>query len=120
LQNLIAANSQTLKKYWQLDSTPAADRPQKAPRLRAELAQLAGVIPIDKVPMNARTALAAGECGRSMFPHQMLGSRFASRKGGKQKPCCSSERARRRLPSESRMDPRWGRFLTCTLPRLYT
>lgn len=59
LQNLIAASSQNLKSYWQLDSTPAADRPQKAQRLRAELAHLVGVIPIDKVPMNARTALVA-------------------------------------------------------------
>jgi cephalosporin-C deacetylase-like acetyl esterase len=59
LQNLIAASSQIIKKYWQLDSTLAADRPQKAQKLRAELAHLVGVIPIDKVPMNARTALVA-------------------------------------------------------------
>ncbi|MGA3326351.1 MAG: prolyl oligopeptidase family serine peptidase [Terriglobia bacterium] len=59
LQNLIAASSQAVKNYWQLDSTPAAERPQKAQRLRAELAQLVGVISIDKVPMNARTALVA-------------------------------------------------------------
>jgi dienelactone hydrolase len=57
LQNLITTSSQTVKNYWQLDSTPAADRPPKAQRLRAQLAQLVGVIPIDKVPMNARTAL---------------------------------------------------------------
>ncbi len=59
LQNLIVASSDIRKNHWQLDSIPAADRPQKAQRLRAELAQLVGVIPIDKVPMNARTALAA-------------------------------------------------------------
>ena len=59
LQKLIAASSQNLEKYWRLDSTPAADRPQKAQKLRAELGQLVGVIPIDKVPMNARTALVA-------------------------------------------------------------
>ena len=45
LQKLIAASDQTRKKYWQLDSTPAADRPQKAERLRAELGHLVGVIP---------------------------------------------------------------------------
>jgi cephalosporin-C deacetylase-like acetyl esterase len=59
LQNLIAASGQTIKNYWQLDSTPAADRPQKAQRLRAELAHLVGVIPIDTTPMNPRTALLA-------------------------------------------------------------
>ena len=59
LQNLIAASSQTVKSYWQLDSTPAADRLEKAQKLRAELAQFVGVIPIDKVPMNARSALVA-------------------------------------------------------------
>jgi dienelactone hydrolase len=59
LQNLIAASNQNLKTYWQLDSTPPAERPQKAERLRAELAHLVGVIPIDKVPMNARTRLTA-------------------------------------------------------------
>jgi dienelactone hydrolase len=58
LQNLIAASSQTRKRYWQLDSTPAADRPKKAEKLRAELAQLVGVIHPD-VPMNARTRLTA-------------------------------------------------------------
>ena len=59
LQNLIAASSQTIKNYWQLDSTPATNRTQKVQRLRAELAHLVGVIPTDKVPMNARTALVA-------------------------------------------------------------
>ena len=59
LQNLITASSATRKNYWQLDSTPAAARPQKAQKLRAELAQLVGVIPIDKVPMNPRTVLVA-------------------------------------------------------------
>jgi dienelactone hydrolase len=59
LQKLIAASGQNLEKYWQLDSTPAAERPRKAQKLRAELAQLVGVIPVDKVPMNARTALVA-------------------------------------------------------------
>jgi len=59
LQNLIAASRQVRKQYWQLESTPVADRPQKAQSLRAELAQLVGVIPIDQVPMNARTRLIA-------------------------------------------------------------
>jgi dienelactone hydrolase len=59
LQKLIAASGETRKKYWQLDSTQVADRPQKAQRLRAELALLVGVIPADKTPMNARTALVA-------------------------------------------------------------
>jgi dienelactone hydrolase len=59
LQKLIADSSQNLENHWRLDSTPPAERPQKAQKLRAELAQLVGVIPIDKVPMNARTALVA-------------------------------------------------------------
>ncbi len=58
LQNLIAASSQAREQYWHLDSTPAAERPKKAEKLRAELAQLVGVIRPD-VPMNARTRLTA-------------------------------------------------------------
>ena len=58
LQTLIAASAQVRKEHWQLDSTPAAARTQKAEKLRAELAQLVGVIKPD-VPMNARTKLIA-------------------------------------------------------------
>jgi dienelactone hydrolase len=58
LQTLIAASGQTRNQYWQLNSTPAADRPRKAERLRAELGHLVGVIHPD-VPMNTRTKLIA-------------------------------------------------------------
>ena len=58
LQKLIAASAQTRKQYWQLDSTPAAHRPQKSAKLRAELSRLVGVIHPD-IPMNARTKLIA-------------------------------------------------------------
>ncbi len=59
LQGLISASSQVREQYWKLDSTAAADRPKKAEQLRAELAQMVGTIPIGKIPLSARTRLAA-------------------------------------------------------------
>ena len=58
LQTLIAASAQNRKEHWQLDSTPAAARVQKSEQLRAELAELVGVIK-PTAPMNARTRLIA-------------------------------------------------------------
>ena len=59
LQKLIAASPRVRKQHWQLESTPVAQRPQKARSLRAELAHLVGVIPTGGTPINARTRLAA-------------------------------------------------------------
>jgi dienelactone hydrolase len=58
LQDLIAASRQVRSDYWQLNSTPPEDRPQKVQKLRKELADLVGVIPSDeRVPLRPRTAL---------------------------------------------------------------
>lgn len=59
LQGLIALSRQTRQQYWQLTSTPAEDRGKKVEQLRSELAQLVGVIPTGKIPLNARTRLTA-------------------------------------------------------------
>jgi dienelactone hydrolase len=57
LQKLIAASGQVRKQHWQLESTPASQRPQKAQNLRAEFSQLVGVVPVGKSPRKARTRL---------------------------------------------------------------
>ena len=57
LQNLDAASDQVRNTYWQLNSTPPGDRPQKVQKLRTELASLVGVTATDPVPLHPRTAL---------------------------------------------------------------
>lgn len=57
LRGLCAASDQVRAEYWQLNSTPSEDRPQKVQRLHEELANLEGVISSENVPMHPRTAL---------------------------------------------------------------
>ncbi len=58
LQTLISASKRNRDRHWQLESTPVADRAKKAAKLRAELADLVGVIHPEG-PMNPRTRLVA-------------------------------------------------------------
>jgi dienelactone hydrolase/fermentation-respiration switch protein FrsA (DUF1100 family) len=57
LRGLCGASDQVRTDYWQLNSTPAEDRPQKVQRLHAELANLVGVISSETLPLHPRTAL---------------------------------------------------------------
>jgi dienelactone hydrolase len=57
LRDLATASSKVRTNYWQLNSTPPQDRPQKVQQLRKELAGLVGAIPIDPIPLRPRTSL---------------------------------------------------------------
>ncbi len=57
LHGLDSGSDEVRKRYWQLESTPPQDRKQKIAEARAALAELVGVVPADKSPLRARTAL---------------------------------------------------------------
>jgi len=57
LRGLCDSSDQVRAEYWQLNSTPPADRAEKVQKLHAELANLEGVISSENVPMHPRTAL---------------------------------------------------------------
>ncbi len=57
LRGLDDGSDEVRKRYWQLESTPAQDREQKIADVRDRLAELVGIIPSDKGPLRARTAL---------------------------------------------------------------
>jgi len=57
LQNLDNASDQVRASYWQLNSTPPQERTQEVQKLRKELAELVGELPIEPRPMRPRTAL---------------------------------------------------------------
>jgi len=57
LRGLCDSSDQVRAEYWQLNSTPPADRAEKVEKLHAELANLEGVISSENVPMHPRTAL---------------------------------------------------------------
>jgi dienelactone hydrolase len=57
LQSLIAASDEVRKNHWQLNPTPPQGRQEKVQRLRAELADLVGSIPLDSTALRPRTAL---------------------------------------------------------------